>query len=132
MRSSNIARFDSKGRLLIPSRLRRSMRAEEGTDIVIVPDDEKRQVRLIPLVKGKTAEIRFLIEDVPGSLARIARILSRSGLDIILSESRTLEKGKLAEWDVMVDTSGCNDLEGAGKSLRELDNIKKMDILRSE
>lgn len=132
MKSSNIARFDSKGRLLIPSHLRRALRADEGTDMVIIPDEDKRQVRIIPLVKGKTAEIRFLIEDVPGSLAGIARVLSQSGLDIILSESRTLEKGQLAEWDVMADTSGCDDLEGVRKRCMGLGSVKSVSIVKSE
>jgi bifunctional DNA-binding transcriptional regulator/antitoxin component of YhaV-PrlF toxin-antitoxin module len=132
MKRSNVTRFDSKGRLLIPSHLRKSMRAREGTDVVIIPEEDKRQVRIIPMVKGRTAEIRLLIEDVSGSLARIAKILSKSGLDIIVSESRTLEKGRLAEWEVMVDTSGCNDLDRVGKSLQELENVRKMEILRDE
>lgn len=130
MRHSNVTRFDSKGRLLIPSHIRKKLKAEEGTDVVIIPDDEKRNVKIIPLVKGRTAEIRFLLEDVPGSLSKVANLLSQSDLDIILSESKTLTKGKLAEWDVMVDVSGCDDLEELKKKALKLDDVKKVEILR--
>ena len=132
MRSSNITRFDSKGRLLIPSHVRKALRAREGTEIVIIPDNEKRYLKIIPLVKGRTAEIRFILEDMPGSLARIAGLLSESNLDIIVSESRTLAKGKLAEWDVMVDTSECDDLEEVRKKSLELDNIKNVEMLKTK
>ncbi len=132
MKSSNITCFDSKGRLLIPSHIRKFMRVEGGTEVVIIPEDDKRQMRVIPLVNGKTAEIRLLLDDTPGSLARAARLLSESGLDIIISESRTMAKGRLAEWDVMVDISECDDLESVRKKCRELDNVKGVEILESK
>ncbi len=132
MRSSNITSFDSKGRLLIPSHIRKALRAEEGTEIVIIPDNEKRYLKIIPLAKGRTAEIRFILEDMPGSLARIAGFLSESNLDIIVSESRTLAKGKLAEWNVMVDTTKCDDLEEVKKKSLKLDNIKNVEILKTK
>ncbi len=88
-------------------------------------------MKIIPLVKGRTAEIRFLLEDAPGSLARIARLLSENNLDIILSESRTMAKGQLAEWNVIVDTSNFNNgFENLKERLLNSEPVKNVEVVR--
>jgi bifunctional DNA-binding transcriptional regulator/antitoxin component of YhaV-PrlF toxin-antitoxin module len=131
MRNSNIVKVDSKGRILIPIHIRKFLSAEEGTEIIIIPDREKGQAKVLPLLKEKTAEFRFMIDDLPGSLAKIADILSDYGLNIIMSESRTLVKGKVAEWDVIVDTSESNGtIEQMKKDMQHSKIIKGMEVLR--
>jgi len=116
MKHSNIAKIDSKGRILIPIHIRKLMGAEEGTEIVLLPDGENRHAKMLPLVKEKTAKFRMLINDLPGSLAAIANTFAEYDVDIIMSQSRTLTKGKLAEWDLITDVSKCNG------NLKELKN----------
>lgn len=131
MRNSNIVRVDSKGRILIPIHIRKFLGADDGTEIIIIPDREKGQAKVLPLIKEKTSEIRFLINDIPGSLAKIADTLSAYGLNIIMSESRTLVKGKSAEWDVIVDTSESNGtIEQLKKDLQHSKTIKGLEVLR--
>jgi bifunctional DNA-binding transcriptional regulator/antitoxin component of YhaV-PrlF toxin-antitoxin module len=132
MKRKNVMRFDSKGRVLIPSHLRKSLKAGEGTEVIIIPDEKNGSVKLVPMLKSRTAEIRFLIEDTPGSLARVAGLLSRCGLDIMLSESRNLTGGKVAEWDVIVDVSGCDDLDAVKGKFLELDNVRDVQVLRAK
>jgi len=107
-----------QGRLLVPSHIRDILNANEGTEMLLVPDMEKSQVRMIPLSKEKTAALRLLIKDTPGSLARIANMLAERHVNIIMSESRTLVKGKLAEWNLIVDTSEC------GENLKKIKDMK--------
>ncbi len=109
MRNSNIVKLDSKGRVLIPIHIRNMLKADNGTEVVIIPDKDNGHMKILPLVNGKTAEIKLLLKDLPGSLANIANILSEYDIDIIMSESRTLARGQLAEWDVIVDTSNFNN-----------------------
>ncbi|MBM3303793.1 MAG: ACT domain-containing protein [Candidatus Aenigmarchaeota archaeon] len=131
MRNSNITRVDSKGRILIPIHIRKMLGADDGTEIIIIPEHDRSQVRMLPLVREKTAEIRILMNDVPGSLAHIADSLAAHNVNIIMSESRTIQKGKLAEWDVIIDTSEAN---GSTEKLRgELErsrDIRKVEVVR--
>jgi len=130
MRNTNIARLDSKGRILIPSHIRKFLNAEEGTEVIILPDGEKSEARILPLVRDKTAEFRITMTDSPGSLAVIADILARYNVNVLMSKSRSIVKGKIAEWDLIVDTSACSGkIERMRSSLLGSTLIKNMDIL---
>ena len=130
MRNTNIARLDSKGRILIPSHIRKFLNAEEGTEVIILPDNEKSEARILPLVKDKTAEFRITMADSPGSLAVIAGILARYNVNVLMSKSRSIVKGKIAEWDLIVDTSACSGkIELMRSNLLGSNLIKNMDIL---
>ncbi len=131
MKNSNIVSVDAKGRILIPKHIRKFLDLDEGTDIIIMPDSEKTQAKMLPLAKEKTAELRFIITDLPGSLAVVANTLAENGINIIMSESRTLQKNRLAEWDVIVDLTECNGrLEKAREKILESKAIKSVEVLR--
>jgi bifunctional DNA-binding transcriptional regulator/antitoxin component of YhaV-PrlF toxin-antitoxin module len=131
MRNTNIARLDSKGRILIPSHIRKFLNVDDGTEVIILPDGEKSEARILPLVRDKTAEFRITMADSPGSLAVIADILARYNINVLMSKSRSLVKGKVAEWDLIVDTSACNGkIERMRASLLGSNFIKNMEILR--
>lgn len=133
MRNSNITKMDSKGRILIPKHLRKFMKAENGTEIVLIPDNESTQVKLMPLIRSKTVEFKIVIDDVPGSLARIADLLSDYGVNIIMSESRTLSKKRLAEWNVITDISEINgNMENLKDDILKSGVVKKMEVVRYE
>ncbi len=130
MRNTNISKLDSKGRLLIPSHIRKFLSVDEGTEVIILPDNEKAEARILPLVRDKTAEFRITMADSPGSLALIADTLAKYNVNVLMSKSRSIVKGKLAEWDLIVDTSGCNGrLEKMKTSILNSSLIKNMEIL---
>jgi UTP:GlnB (protein PII) uridylyltransferase len=111
--------------------IRNFLKVKDGTEIVIIPDNEKLQVRMLPLLREKTAEIRMLISDMAGSLAGIANILSDYGMNIIMSESRTLVRGESAEWDVIVDTSDRRGtLEQLQKELIQSKLVRGMEVMK--
>ena len=131
MRNTNIVKLDSKGRILVPIHIRNMLKAEEGTEVAIIPDKNNGHVKILPLVNGKTAEIKLLLKDLPGSLANIANILSEHDIDIIMSESRTLARGQLAEWNVIVDTSNFNKgFDTLKERLLNTDNVKNVEVVR--
>ncbi len=131
MRNTNITRLDSKGRILIPAHIRKRIGAGEGTEMVIVPDNENRHAKILPLVNGKTAEFRLLINDAPGSLARIANIFVDYNIDIIMSQSRCVMKGKLAEWDIIADVSECNgNINQLKNALMSSDLVRSIDLVK--
>jgi AbrB family looped-hinge helix DNA binding protein len=108
MESPNIVRVDSKGRILIPVNFRNQMGVEEGTEMIIVPDQDNGHLKILPIAKNSSAEIRLQVLDSLGSLASIADALNANEFNIILSESRRMGAG-LAEWRLLVDLSGRND-----------------------
>lgn len=123
--------MDQKGRVLLPKHVRQFLKVNSGTEILLVQDNENKQIKLVPLVNEHTMELRFIMNDAPGSLATVADTLSDNGINIILSESRTLVKGKIAEWDIIVDTrSKKGDIEDIKKKLIESNTIKRMEVLR--
>ena len=131
MRNSNITKIDSKGRILIPIHIRKILKADDGTEVVIIPDNEKRQARLLPLAKEKTAEFKLLMSDIPGALAQIANVFVDYNVDIIMSQSRTIIKGKLAEWDIIADISECNgNTNELRKSLMASKLIKSVELVK--
>ncbi len=131
MRTSNIVRLDSKGRILIPIHVRKYLGIDDGTELVLIEDGESASIKMLPLIKEKTAELRFRIADAPGSLAHIADILADYKINIIMSESKTLAKNKMAEWDVIADTSECNgSLERMRKEVLQNPDIKDLEIMR--
>jgi len=131
MRNTNITKLDSKGRMLIPSHIRKMLNIDKDTELVIIPDDNKLQAKILPLLQGRTAEFRIIMEDALGSLADVANILKEFNINIIMSQSRTLVKGKSAEWSLIVDTSECNgNLDHLKEVLLNNKVIREMEIVK--
>ena len=131
MRETNVARIDSKGRILIPSDVRNHFKVESGTEIILIPDHERNELRMLPLVKGKSAKMRFVLTDLPDSLANITNLLDMNNIAIITSESRTLSRN-LTEWNMVVDISRSNNggFEGLKDKLLTSKTIKVVEMSR--
>jgi bifunctional DNA-binding transcriptional regulator/antitoxin component of YhaV-PrlF toxin-antitoxin module len=117
------ARIDPKGRVLIPQGIRRILGLESGADVVL--GVEGRRMVLTPITDASVTEITICMNDQAGSLARVAEFLSREGFDLIMSESRSLERSKSAEWRVFGGYKGdLSALAGKLKRLDCVDNVK--------
>jgi bifunctional DNA-binding transcriptional regulator/antitoxin component of YhaV-PrlF toxin-antitoxin module len=131
MRGTNVARLDSKGRILIPSHVRKHFRVKDGTEVILIPDHEKNELRMLPLVRGKSAKIRLTLTDLPDSLASIANILDMNSISIITSESRSLSRN-LTEWNLVVDISQCNNgFEDVRQKLASASTIRSVEMFRT-
>ena len=127
MKNFNIVKLDSKGRLLVPFHIREYLDLKDGAEFIIV-NNEKKEMRILPLVKGKTAEIRILMNDSPGSLAKIVDKLAEEGVDILMSQSKTIERGELAEYHAIADISNCKDLKKITNDMSHLKNVRKIEV----
>ncbi len=128
MRETNVAKLDSKGRVLIPSSVRKHFKVSNGTEIILIPDHENNELRMLPLVKGKSAKMRFVLTDLPDSLANITNLLDINNISIITSESRTLSRD-LTEWNLVVDISQSNNgFDGLKDKLMSAKTIKTVEI----
>ncbi|RLJ09606.1 MAG: hypothetical protein DRP15_03130 [Candidatus Aenigmatarchaeota archaeon] len=128
MKDINIVTVDSKGRILIPAHIRRFLEANEGTKIMLIPDKENCELKILPLLKGKNAKIRFIVTDLPKALAKITKELSSNNIEILMSKARLLEKGQ-SEIEFIVDISKCNgNMSHLKKNLVETGLVKRMKI----
>ena len=109
MRMTEIVRIDSRGRITMPSSLREAMRLSEGMYVMLIADLDEKEVRIVPFADPEAKLVEFCISfsDMPGALAKAANILANQGVDLLSSESRTLRRGKSAEWVVVADVSRC-------------------------
>ena len=93
----------------MPSSLREAVRLSEGMYVMLIADLDEKEVRIAPFAdpEAKLIEFRIAFSDMPGALAKAANILAGQGVDLLSSESRTLRRGKSAEWVVVADVSRC-------------------------
>ena len=91
---------------------------------------DERKAQLIPFAdpKAKLVNFKITISDSPGALAKAASILAKYGVDLLSSESRTLQRGKIAEWNAIGDISKCklnfNELKGVLEREAEIKKIQ--------
>ncbi len=124
----NITRLDSKGRITVPFHIREYMGIKDGSEFLIV-NNENREIRIFPLLKGKIAHLKIVISDKPGSLSRILNLIAKHELDILTSTSKSIERGKTAEWTAIVDISMCKNMKRAEQELSGLtDIVKKIEV----
>lgn len=119
--------IDSRGRIVIPSRIRKILNISEGMYMMLIADPEKREVRITPLAEAyaKIYRIKIMMSDQPGVLAKVASLLADEGVDLFMSESRTIKRGVLAEWHVVADLSRCRDDVD-----KLIDKVRKLDFVR--
>jgi len=105
-----IVKVDSKGRITIPAHIRAELGMKEGSYVSVRLDREDKSVvvRLFAGSQAKLVEMRLMIPDRPGALARAARALGDLNVDLLSSNSRTIKKGEIAEWVVVADVGQLN------------------------
>jgi AbrB family looped-hinge helix DNA binding protein len=126
MKNFNVVKLDSKGRIILPYHVREYMGLKEGVELLI-SNNEKKELRIFPLISG-TAEMRIVMTDIPGSLSKILTSIARSKIDILMSTSKTIEKGKLAEWNAIIDTTHCKDTRKLESELKRMPVVKKLEM----
>ena len=109
MRMTEIVRVDSRGRITMPSSIREAVRLSEGMYVMLIADLDAKDIRITPFAdpEAKLVELSIAFSDIPGALAKAANILAKQGVDLLSSESRTLRRGRSAEWVVIADVSRC-------------------------
>ncbi|MBI5176645.1 hypothetical protein HY995_01000 [Candidatus Micrarchaeota archaeon] len=117
MSSSQIVRLDSKGRIVIPSGFRNFLRLKPDSEVLVTLDSEGGRLTITPAGEKKLVRLVIGISDAPGSLANAAKVLADSGVDLVSSESRSVARGKSAEWRVTCSADSVKDLNSLKKKL---------------
>lgn len=107
LRISEIVKIDSKGRITIPLIMRESLGLMEGMYVVLIADTERREIMLTPILppQAKIVEIKLLLKDEPGALAKVAGELANQGIDMITNRCASIKRGETAECIIIVDVS---------------------------
>lgn len=129
MALSKIIRLDSKGRILIPSSIRVGLGLCKGMYLMIHANLNNKEARLIPFAdpKAKLINFKMTLSDTPGALAKAASTLANYGVDLLSSDSRTIQRGKIAEWNAIGDVSKCKlNLKELKKALEKEASAKNI------
>ena len=104
MKEVRIVSLDARGRVVIPYIIRKSVGITTNSQLMVVADSDSKEIRIKPVGladESNLMKFRITMEDVPGSLARIASTFGDLGISLIYGESMTLEKDKVAIWTVI-------------------------------
>ena len=104
---NSIVRLDTRGRLVIPNEFRENLDLKEGDEVIISLDTKTKTLTINPIY-GKpsnlvTIEIEF--GDTPGCLAKIAQKIADLNIDLVMTESKSSQRGKKARWNIIGDIS---------------------------
>ncbi|MCX6819193.1 MAG: hypothetical protein NT129_04315 [Candidatus Aenigmarchaeota archaeon] len=125
IKNFNVVKLDKKGRIILPFHVRDYLGLKEGMEMLI-SNNEKNELKIFPLFTGKTADIKVMIEDKIGSLNKLLDVIEKNKIHILMSTSKTIERGSLAEWSAIVDTSNLRDIKKLENELKSLDITKKI------
>ena len=104
---NTIIKLDTRGRLVIPNEFREALNLREGDDVLISLDAKTDTLTISPIY-GETKDlVKMEIEfgDTPGCLAKIAEKIAEMKIDLVLTESKSSQRGKRARWDIIADIS---------------------------
>jgi len=106
---NSVIRLDTRGRLVIPNEFRVTLDLKEGDEVLMSVDTKTNTLTISPIY-GKAdnlVKIDIEFDDKPGSLARIAETLAKINIDLIMTESKSFQRGKKARWSIIADIMKC-------------------------
>ncbi len=87
---------------MIPKNIRKLLELDEHSQLMLEADSERKEMRLIPFYDvTRTVQMRIIMDDIPGSLAAIAKIFGDMNLNLLYGNSKIIQRGKAAEWTVI-------------------------------
>ena len=109
---------------MIPNEFRETLDLKEGDEVILSLDSKTNTINISPVYGNQSDLVKMEITfgDSPGCLAKIASMIASMKIDLVMTESKSFQRGKKARWFVIADIS---------KSLYSIDKIKNI-FLKSE
>ncbi len=106
---NSIVRLDVRGRLVIPNEFRENLDLKEGDEVLLSLDSKTNTLTISPIYGKKSKLVKLDIEfgDAPGSLAKLAETIAKINIDLIMTESKSYQRGRKARWSIIGDISKC-------------------------
>ncbi|MBI5635961.1 AbrB/MazE/SpoVT family DNA-binding domain-containing protein [Candidatus Micrarchaeota archaeon] len=117
MSSSKITRVDSKGRVIIPSGFRELLRLKPNSQVLISLDQNENNLIITPSAEKQLVLMSIGLSDAPGSLAKLAQVLAKEGVDLVTTESRAVSRAQNAEWLVTASAHSIKNVDEIRKKL---------------
>jgi AbrB family looped-hinge helix DNA binding protein len=107
---NSIITLDTRGRLVIPNEFREALNLKEGDEVLISLDRSTDTLTINPVYGKRKNLVKIELEfgDTPGCLAKIANKIADMKIDLIMTESKSSQRGKQARWDIVADISNCS------------------------
>ena len=107
---NSIIKLDTRGRLVIPNEFRETLDLKQGDNILLSLDSKTNTMTISPIYGESKDLVKIEIEfgDTPGCLAKIAKKIADMKIDLIMTESKSSQRGAKARWDIIADISKCN------------------------
>jgi AbrB family looped-hinge helix DNA binding protein len=107
---NSIIKLDTRGRLVIPNEFRETLNLKEGDEVLISLDQNTDTLTISPIYGKRINLVKIELEfgDTPGCLAKIANKIADIKIDLIMTESKSSQRGKQARWDIIADISKCD------------------------
>jgi AbrB family looped-hinge helix DNA binding protein len=130
---NSIIKLDTRGRLVIPTEFREILNLKEGDEVLISLDSKTDTIVISPTYGEPKNLVKIEIEfsDSRGCLAKIAEKIAKMKLDLVMTESKSSQRGKKARWDIVADISKCSySLNEIKQMLLQSGFIDSMSILK--
>ena len=130
-KETEILKIDSRGRIVIPRTMRKSLGLKENSQIMMISDSDAKEIKIIPLPFSEEKSfirLRIYIEDKAGALAKIAAIFGELGISLLYGEAVVIKKGVEAEWNVLAPVTDM-PLEQLKSELREKGGAIRVEIM---
>jgi len=107
---NSVIKLDTRGRLVIPNEFREALDLKQGDNVLLSLDSKTNTINISPVYGENNYLVKMKLKfgDNPGSLAKIAEKLAELKVDLIMTESKSYERGTKARWDIIADISESN------------------------
>ena len=104
---NSIIRLHTRGRLVIPNKFREVLALKEGDEVILSLDRKTDTLKISPIYGTPTDLVRMELEfgDTPGCLVKIANKIADKKIDLVMTESKSSQRGKKARRDIIADIS---------------------------
>jgi len=128
---NSIIRLDTRGRLVIPNEFREILDLKEGDNVLVSLDSKTNTISINPIYgeSKNLIKLELTFGDKPGCLAKIATKLAELKIDLIMTESKSFERGTKARWNIIADISKTDfSIQQIKKELVETNFVEEASI----
>lgn len=128
---NSIIKLDTRGRLVIPNEFREALDLKEGDNVLISLDSKSNTITISPIYGEENNLVKIEIEfgDTPGCLAKIATKLAELNVDLVMTESKSFERGTKARWNIVADISKSDfSIEQLKEKLLKTNSVEQASI----
>ncbi len=119
MAKLELVKIDSKGRVVLPQAFREALRLRANDRAFLALDEENERIIISPGGERNLTLMEIEMGDAPGTLAKLAAVLTKEGVDLVSTESHSLDRSRNAVWRVLANTASVRDFDALKRRLKD-------------